>query len=122
MLRERARLEIYDPRVTEEQIRADIMAACKEKSGQLSEADRHLIENNVTVVNDCYQAADGAHAIAVLTEWDEFASLDFQKVIDSMHRPAFLFDGRNLLDRRQLETVGFEVHSIGKSPQRRSAL
>lgn len=118
LLRERARLTIYDPKVPEETMRRDLLAACTDMQGNLSDLDRELIENNVTVVNDCYEAAEDAHAIAVLTEWDEFKTLDFDKVYGSMHRPAFLFDGRNLLDHETLTGLGFEIHSIGKSPER----
>ncbi|MEM8668333.1 MAG: UDP-glucose 6-dehydrogenase [Planctomycetota bacterium] len=118
LLRERARLTIYDPKVPEETMRRDLLAACTDMRGQLSEDDRTLIENNVTVVQDSYEAAQDSHAIAVLTEWDEFKTLDFDRVYDSMHRPAFLFDGRNLLDHTKLTEAGFEIHAIGKSPHR----
>lgn len=115
LLRERARLAIYDPRVSEEQIRKDLTAACADLQGNICESDRKLIETNVTVVGDSYQAAEAAHAIAVLTEWDEFKTLDFDCIYASMKQPAFVFDGRNLLDRNQLHEIGFELHSIGKS-------
>jgi UDPglucose 6-dehydrogenase len=117
LLRERARLAIYDPRVSAEQIRDELTRACSDLHGQISPTDREMIENNVTVVNDSYEAAEQAHAIAVLTEWDEFKSLDFDRVYQSMLQPAFLFDGRNLLDRRKMEAIGFEVHAIGKSSE-----
>lgn len=115
LLRERARLAIYDPRVSEEQVRKDLTAACADLQGNICESDRKLIETNVTVVGDGYQAAEAAHAIAVLTEWDEFKTLDFDRIYASMKQPAFVFDGRNLLDRNQLYQAGFELHSIGKS-------
>ena len=70
------------------------------------------------VAGDCYEAADDAHAIAVLTEWDEFNELDFERVHKSMHRPSFLFDGRNLLDPVKMDSIGFEMHAIGKSCNR----
>lgn len=119
LLRERARLTIHDPRVPAEQIRSELIYACTDSQGQISDIDREMIEKNVEVVEDCYQASSGAHAVAVLTEWDEFKDLDFQKIHESMLRPAFLFDGRNLLDHEKMEAVGFEVHAIGKSSQRR---
>lgn len=120
LMRERARLEIYDPRVGEEKIRADLTAACTDMSGHISQVDRHLLDNNITIVGDSYAAADQAHAITVLTEWDEFGELDFKKVFKSMQQPAFVFDGRNLLDREALTKIGFEIHAIGKSPDRRA--
>jgi UDPglucose 6-dehydrogenase len=115
LLRERARLAIYDPRVPEDLIRGKLIEACADSNGDLNRLDRELIENNVTVVSDAYQASQRAHAIAVMTEWDEFKELDFQQIFDDMHQPAFLFDGRNLLDAEALRKIGFELHAIGKS-------
>ena len=63
---------------------------------------------------DPYAAAEGAHAIALLTEWKEYKDLDYQKIYDSMAKPAFIFDGRNMLDHNALFEIGFEVYSIGK--------
>ena len=56
----------------------------------------------------------GAHAIAVMTEWDEFATLDFEAVYAAMSKPAFIFDGRNILPHAELRKIGFEVYAIGK--------
>ncbi len=67
---------------------------------------------------DPYQAAKGAHAVALLTEWKEYRTLDYQKIFDGMVQPAFLFDGRNHLDHESLHAIGFNVHSIGKAPLR----
>ncbi len=63
---------------------------------------------------DPYKAAEGAHAVAILTEWKQYQTLDYRKIYDSMAKPAFLFDGRNLLDHQALFEIGFEVYSIGK--------
>ena len=82
--------------------------------GHLSPVCKELIEKNVTVGKNAYEVADGAHAIAVLTEWDEFRTLDFERIHAAMLKPAFVFDGRNLLDTGQLTRLGFEVHSVGK--------
>jgi len=51
----------------------------------------------------------GAHAIALMTEWDEFVSLDYQKIYELMSKPAFIFDGRNILPHAELRKIGFEV-------------
>ncbi len=64
--------------------------------------------------SDPYTAAKGAHAIAVLTEWKEYQELDYQRIYDDMAKPAFIFDGRNMLDHQALFDIGFEVYSIGK--------
>mgnify|MGYP005992694875 CR=1 FL=1 len=50
----------------------------------------------------------------VLTEWDEFAALDFNAVYAAMSKPAFVFDGRNILPHEELRKIGFEVYAIGK--------
>lgn len=63
---------------------------------------------------DPYAAAAGAHALAILTEWDSYKTLDYQRIFDVMQKPAFLFDGRNILDHATLHKIGFEVYSIGK--------
>ncbi len=55
---------------------------------------------------------ENAHAVAVLTEWDEFKELDWKAVYDDMLKPAFLFDGRRLLDKAELQKIGFEVFVI----------
>lgn len=115
LLRERARLHIYDPQVSEEQIRQDLRSVLSDANGVLSPADELVIENNVVVESDCYSTSSGSHAIAVMTEWDEFKSLDFERVYTSMHKPAFVFDGRGILDSKQLTSIGFEFHSIGRS-------
>ena len=114
LLLERARLHIYDPQVPPRQIISDLEAVLKDDQGQLSESRRALLEN-VTIESSSYDAAQDAHAIAVMTEWDEFKDLDFDRIYSNMPQPAFLFDGRNILDREELTQKGFEVHGIGKS-------
>jgi len=71
--------------------------------------------DNIKFTEDPYEATKEADAIAVMTEWDLYKSLDYQKLFDSMRKPAFLFDGRNILDHNKLMNIGFEVHAIGKS-------
>ena len=65
---------------------------------------------------DPYAAAKNAHAVAILTEWKQYAQLDYEQIYKSMAKPAFLFDGRNLLDHRKLYEIGFNVYPIGKPP------
>jgi UDPglucose 6-dehydrogenase len=114
LLEERARLIIYDPRVSERQIREALEGVFKDATGVVSERDRQLLREHVTVAPDAYAAADQTHAIAVLTEWDEFRALDMGRVLAGMQRPAFVFDGRNIVDAARLTKLGFEVHSIGR--------
>ncbi len=115
LLHERARLSIYDPRVSEKQIRYELLEAFADANGVVSERDRKLIESNVSVAKNAYDAAHEAHAIATMTEWEEFKRVDALRIYQSMFRPAFLFDGRNIIDRDLYSRIGFEIHSIGKS-------
>jgi len=63
---------------------------------------------------DPYVAAENSHAIAVLTEWDLYRELDYEKIFDKMIKPAFLFDGRNIIDHKKVFDIGFNVYPIGK--------
>jgi len=101
LLAEGAKVVVYDPQVSEEQIRAEVLG---------TGANANLI-----VVKTALEACDGAHAVAVLTEWDEFKDLDFQKIHAEMFKPAFLFDGRNILPHVKLKEIGFRVFAIGKT-------
>ena len=105
LLNEQAEIVVYDPKVTAEQIYSDLDYL----SSRSNDANRQA----VTVVNDPMQACNGAHAIAVLTEWDDFKKLDWQKVYDKMLKPAFLFDGRRLLQPDKKREIGFEFYAIG---------
>ena len=100
LLAEGANVHVYDPQVGEEQIRDDVLG-----SGS---------NPNLMVVKSAEEACKGAHAVAVLTEWDEFKALDFKKIHDGMLKPAFLFDGRNILPHDKLREIGFRLFAIGK--------
>lgn len=105
LLDEEAIITVYDPKVTAEQIYKDLDYL----GTRAPEENRRLVK----VVNDPYKACDHAHAVAVLTEWDEFKTYDWQKVYSDMYKPAFVFDGRNVLDKTQLRKMGFSAYSIG---------
>jgi UDPglucose 6-dehydrogenase len=100
LIDEQANVSIYDPKVPEAQIRRDL--------GLAEDATA------VTICDDAYEATKDAHAVLILTEWDEFKALDFKKIYDQMNLPAFLFDGRNLLDLDALRAIGFEATGIGR--------
>ena len=100
LLKEGAKVLVYDPRVPEAQIRADVLGSEKNP--------------NLVVAKSALEACQGGHAVAVLTEWDEFTSLDFKKIHEGMYKPAFLFDGRNILPHAKLKELGFRVFAIGK--------
>ncbi|MDR6733839.1 nucleotide sugar dehydrogenase [Sphingobacterium sp. 2149] len=105
LLDEEAQLVVYDPKVTAEQIYKDL-DYLKTRS---PEENRRL----VAVVNDPYEALQDAHAVAVLTEWDEFKSYDWEAIKQMMKKPSFVFDGRKLLDSEQLKNLGFDYYAIG---------
>lgn len=68
----------------------------------------------LSFAEDPYDAARGAHAIALLTDWREYRELDYERIHAGMAKPAFVFDGRNLLDAERLHAIGFNVYSIGR--------
>lgn len=105
LLSEQAIIRVYDPKVSEDQIQYDLNYLATRSSVQNAQG--------VQVLQDPYEACKDAHAIAVLTEWDEFKTYDWQKIYDGMLKPAFVFDGRNLLDRSELEAIGFTYYAIG---------
>ncbi|CAL9014305.1 unnamed protein product [Prunus brigantina] len=117
LLGDKAELSIYDPQVTEDQIHKDLTLSKFDWDHPL-----HLqpmsasssTEKQVTVVGDAYEAAKGAHGLCIMTEWDEFKTLDYKKIFDNMQKPAFIFDGRNVVNVDQLREIGFIVFSIGK--------
>ena len=105
LLNEQANIAVFDPKVNEKQILSDL--------DYLGSRLPNENQKQLKVFNNPYEACHQAHAIAVLTEWDEFKSYDWQKIYDQMLKPAFIFDGRNILDRKALEKIGFVYKAIG---------
>ena len=70
--------------------------------------------DSVAVTDDPYEACNDAHGLAILTEWDEFKTYDYERIYNTMMKPAFIFDGRNLLDHDKLREIGFIVYALGK--------
>ncbi|MDX9696093.1 MAG: UDP-glucose 6-dehydrogenase [Bacteroidales bacterium] len=107
LMEDRAEIHVYDPKVKHEQMFADVdyLNSRREKE------NRELLKPETNP----YDACKDAHAIAILTEWDEFKTYDWQKIYDNMMKPAFVFDGRNILDHQKLMDIGFNVKAIGKS-------
>ena len=107
LLNEQANVAVYDPRVKEKQIINDLIYL---KSRSIED-----IKKGIIIYNDPYEVCKDAHAIAILTEWDEFKEYDWQKIYDNMQKPAFVFDGRNILDAKKMTEIGFIFNSIGGS-------
>jgi len=94
LIGEGAHLFVYDPKVPDVEITKIFpMVSCN---------------------RDPYTAALHTHALVILTEWDEFINLDYKRIYTKMKKPAFIFDGRNILDHYALKNVGYQVHCIGK--------
>lgn len=105
LLFEQAEIAVYDPKVTEQQIYNDLDYLATRSSDE----NKELLH----VDSDPYEACKGAHAIAILTEWDEFKEYDWQRIYDNMLKPAHIFDGRNILDKDKLREIGFIVSGVG---------
>jgi len=99
LLEEQAEIVVSDPKALKN-ARADLAGA----------------PGKVAYIKDPMRAAEGCHAIAILTEWDIYRDLDFKKIFKTMTHPAFIFDGRNVLDHRLCFDIGFNVYPIGKPP------
>ncbi|GAL62279.1 nucleotide sugar dehydrogenase [Algibacter lectus] len=105
LLNEEALISVFDPKVVEERIYADLECL----NSRSSDENRSLL----SVKEDPYEACNNSHAIAILTEWDAFKNYDWQKIYNSMKKPAFIFDGRGVLDEMVMETIGFTYYKIG---------
>ncbi|HOP05606.1 MAG TPA: UDP-glucose 6-dehydrogenase [Tenuifilaceae bacterium] len=106
LMNDKARITVYDPKVPAKSMYDDLDYLQTRSSDENHEL--------LAVVDDAYEACKDAHAVAVITEWDEFKTLDWQRIYDSMMKPAFVFDGRNILDHSKLTNIGFKVKAIGK--------
>jgi len=104
LLEEGARLAVYDPVVTREQVREELARVVPEDQ----------VKELVTSYSSPYSASEGSHAVVVCTEWDEFKKLDWEKIYEAMMKPAFVFDGRKILPHEELVKLGFSVETIGK--------
>lgn len=103
LLEERALVRLTDP---------------KALSNAQSDLENAPCQENLSFHEDPYEACEGASALAIMTDWKAYKDLDYQRIFDSMAKPAFLFDGRNLLDPQSMYKIGFSVYPTGKSPLR----
>ncbi|MDA9640217.1 UDP-glucose 6-dehydrogenase [Flavobacteriaceae bacterium] len=112
LIEDGANIHIYDPKVSESKIKSDLTYLW-ELNGI---SENRILKNlgQVFVHKKVKDALNNSHAIAVLTEWDEFKNYNWKNIYDNMCKPAFLFDGRNILDIEKLTGIGFQMNSIGK--------
>ncbi|MBU2951153.1 nucleotide sugar dehydrogenase [Tamlana agarivorans] len=106
LLNEQAEIAVYDPKVSKDKIQSDLNYL----NTRSPEENQQLLQSK----NSPYEALDDAHAVAIMTEWDEFKTYDWEKIYKQMKKPAFIFDGRNILDKAEMNKIGFEYYSIGK--------
>ena len=97
LIEEKAELVITDP-----------------KALKRARIDLQDIDADVKYIEDPYEAAAGSYAIAIMTEWDIYKDLNYEKIYNSMIKPAFFFDGRNIVDHQKLFEIGFNVFPTGK--------
>ena len=109
LLDERAVMAVYDPQVTREQMFEEFQYSCNVTPVTVPGLN-DLVITSPSILDAC----KGAHAIALMTEWDEFRTADYRAIYEVMSKPAFVFDGRNILPHGQLRDIGFEVYAIGK--------
>ena len=101
-----AKISVYDPKVIKQQMLSDL--------DFLNTRSHEENDKSLTYYSDPYQACAKSHAIAIITEWDEFKVYSWKKIYEKLIKPAKVFDGRNILNREALSKIGFEVYSIGK--------
>lgn len=106
LLEEQALLSVYDPKVEDEEMEYEL---------KYQKCNMELKEKFLKRETDVYEACNQSHGLCIVTEWDEFKTLDYQKIYDNMMKPAFIFDGRNILDHESLRKIGFEVFALGKN-------
>ena len=106
LLNEQANIAVYDPKVNGKKVQADLNYL----NTRTEEENMELVQS----FNDPYEVTKDAHAVAIMTEWDEFKTYDWKKIYNQMKKPAFIFDGRNILNKEEMTKIGFEYSSIGQ--------
>ena len=115
LLDDKAKLSVYDPQVPADQILRDLsMNKFDWDHPQHLQPMSPTTVKQVSIVWDAYEATKDAHGVCILTEWDEFKNLDYKRIYDGMQKPAFVFDGRNVINVEELRKIGFIVYSVGK--------
>jgi UDPglucose 6-dehydrogenase len=106
LIEEKAEIYVYDPKVSKAQMLTDL-----NRLGTRTEEEN---ERYLKVLSDPYQAAEEAHAVAIMTEWDQFKTLNYEKIYAQMLKPAFVFDGRRIIDKAALDRIGFKTYKLGE--------
>jgi UDPglucose 6-dehydrogenase len=112
LIQDGAEIHVYDPKVSEIKIKSDLRELWSYRG-----TANQKIENDLKkiIFHDIHKSAlNNTHGIAILTEWDEFKNYDWKKIYNSVIKPAFVFDGRNILDSVKMNKIGFKIYNIGK--------
>ncbi|CAO1620146.1 unnamed protein product [Sympodiomycopsis kandeliae] len=117
---ENAHIDIYDPKVPTSQIYHDLQEPIP-SGGVVDIKSIDPSAASVKVSQDAYTACQDSEAIVLLSPWDEFLSLDWNRIYQGMKKPAFIFDGRGMLEVEKLKKIGFKVHTVGKGPEKMDA-
>ena len=112
LLSEGAQIHVYDPKVSLERMHLDLQTLWEYRGQSENEIKSKLA--NLRSSDKAEDACTKAHGLAVITEWDEFKTQDFTKIYNQMEKPAFVFDGRKILDHNHLQSIGFTAYEIGK--------
>ena len=97
LVEEKAQVVITDPKALEN-----------------AKMELHGLKGEISLIEDPYEAVSNCDAVAVVMEWDTYKSLDYKTIYETMRKPAFIFDGRNILNPQDLFKIGFNVYPIGK--------
>ena len=102
-----AKICVYDPRVTEQQILLDL----DKLNSRSSEENRTALSYFSSHIDACKESS----AIAIITEWDEFKDYNWEQIYNMVLKPAKVFDGRNILNKKLIEDIGFDLYVLGNS-------
>ena len=95
-------MSIYDPQVSFDQIQRDLGVPSRDQDAFWQQVAAPV------------QACEGADAVLILTEWDQFKTLDWQAIASVMRRPAWLFDTRATADAQAALSAGLQVWTVGE--------
>ena len=113
LLSEGAKINIYDPMVNKSRILEDIKSLLRARNINGDKIESLLL--NVNIFNDPYLAIENSNLVTICTEWDEFIKLNWSQLLKIMKNPSWVFDARNILDKNNLEQIGFKTFFIGRS-------
>ena len=113
MIEEGANINIYDPKILKNKIESDLINLWESKDFSFEKIKNKL--KKVKVFENAIDCTKNSHAIAIVTEWEEFKNIDYKTIFKNMFKPAFVFDGRKILNSNKLTSIGFNYFEIGKS-------